>query len=227
MSPRFSLRLFPFLAALAAAVPARAVLFHGESPQQPPPPPPVIQREGDRIRVGSVWIENATRAVVATGWVNQTSGLIEVLACGPQGKLHESLFCLQAGPLDFQTAMLLAGFKPGASNGTPVSIEVEWRGSNGVCRLPAAQMVSNVENRCVLPDGAWIFTGSRIENGAFRALIDQGFVATYWDDWAIVNLNLPCATNDTILCVNEARVPPAETPVTLRFRTVRQPSATR
>ena len=51
-------------------------------------------------------LDAAIKTVTTTGWVNQIAGPIEVLACGIQGKVHESIFVLALNPLDLQEALL-------------------------------------------------------------------------------------------------------------------------
>ncbi|MFH0954275.1 MAG: hypothetical protein V1873_08095, partial [Verrucomicrobiota bacterium] len=69
--------------------------------------------ENGIARLGGVRIDPASRTVLATGWVNQVVGLIELLACGPGGKTHESVFVLDVNPLDLQAGLLLLGLRPG------------------------------------------------------------------------------------------------------------------
>jgi hypothetical protein len=164
---------------------------------------------------------------VATGWVNQASGLIEVLACGRSGKTHESVFVLDVNPLDLQAAALLLGLKPGTApteagvgqpKGDSVHILVEWdeAGTSRVARGEA--FVMNTENKSVLPETTWVFTGSAFHDGQFGAVLDETFVATYWDPWAIFNLPLECGANDEILVAREGFTPPEGTPIRMKFR---------
>ena len=191
-----------------------------------PPRPAPVRWEGPTAMFGSVRLDSATKTVVATGWVNQTEGPIEVLACGIQGKVHESVFVLAVNPLDLQAAFLLAGLKSGEPmpelgagppRGDPLDVVVEWNADGKTRSARAESFVWNVEDNAVLPDTPWIFTGSVVKDGQFKALAEESLVVTYWDPFAIVNLPLPCGANDEILVVNTNVVPPYETPVALRF----------
>lgn len=177
--------------------------------------------------VGSVRVDPRTRTVIARGWVNQVSGPIELLACGPGGKTHESVFVLEVHPLDLQTGLLLLGLQPGRPpagrgegppEGPGLDLWVEWE-QNGRRRSSRAErFVWNVETRRRLPDTTWVFTGSVIEDGEFMALAEESLVATYWDPWAIINLGADCGADDEILWVNPRAVPPLNTPITMRFQ---------
>ena len=86
-------------------------------------------------RLGSVGLDVVSRSLVATGLVNKVNGPIEYLACGPSGKLHESILELSVSPVDLQAGLLLLGLEPGGGvtrqgQGKPfgpiVDIWLEW-----------------------------------------------------------------------------------------------------
>ena len=193
---------------------------------EPQPEPSPVRWEGQTAILGDVRLDSATKTVTATGWVNQTSGAIEVLACGLAGKVHESVFVLPVNALDLQAALLLAGLKggepmpalgQGPPNGTPVDVFVDWKSGDETKTARAEAFVWNVEENAVLPDAPWTFTGSVIKDGQFKAFAEESLVVTYWDPYAIVNISLPCGANDELLVVNTNVVPEVKTPVALRF----------
>ena len=193
---------------------------------EPQPEPSPVRWEGPIAHLGSVQVDSRSKTVAATGWVNQTEGPIEVLACGPKGKVHESVFVLALNPLDLQAALLLVGLKggqpmaalgEGPPAGAPVDILVEWKDGGETRSARAETFVWNSAENAALPETPWTFTGSVVKDGQFKALAEDSLVVTYWDPYAIVNLPLPCGANDEILRVNTRAVPPYETPVTFRF----------
>jgi hypothetical protein len=193
---------------------------------EPQPEPSPVRWEGTMAILGSVQVDSATRTVVATGWVNQTEGPIEVLACGIRGKVHESVFALALNPLDLQAALLLVGLKggepmpaigEGPPRGAPVDIVVEWTARGETKRARAETFVWNTEDNAVLPETPWTYTGSVVKDGQFKALAEESLVVTYWDPYALIDLPLPCGSNDEILFVNTNTVPPYQTPVTFFF----------
>ncbi|HAL92427.1 MAG TPA: hypothetical protein DCM68_05315 [Verrucomicrobia bacterium] len=225
----FSLPPPAFILSSAVAEPADAdaappAIYPVGSEPQPEPSP--VRWEDTTAILGSVRLDSVTKTVTATGWVNQTEGAIEVLACGTGGKVHESVFVLALNPLDLQAAFLLAGLKggepmseigQGPPNGAPVDILVEWKDGDETQTARAETFVWNIEDNVVLPETPWTFTGSVVKDGQFKALAEESLVVTYWDPYAIVNLPLPCGANDEILHVNTNTVPPYHTPVTFRF----------
>lgn len=186
------------------------------------------QETGAIATLGSVQVDAQTKTMMISGWVNQVSGAIELLACGPGGKTHESVFVLNCNPVDMQAGLLLLGLKPGTPptglgqgqpKGTELDVWVDWmEGSTSKSRRAESFVVNVENNREPLPETPWIFTGSVVEEGEFKALAEESLIVTYWDPWAIINLPLPCGSNDEILSVNSNGVPGLKTPVTFRFR---------
>lgn len=207
-----------------AATNAPPVIYPVGSEPQPEPSP--VRWDGPIAILGDVRLDSLTKTVTATGWVNQTDGPIEVLACGPKGKVHESVFVLALNPLDLQAALLLAGLKGGAPMpaigqgppaGAPLDLLVEWNDGPETKSARAESFVWNLEDGAPLPETPWTFTGSVVKDGQFKALAEESLVVTYWDPYAIVNLPLPSGANDELLTVNSNTIPPYQTPVTLRF----------
>ncbi len=204
--------------------PAPPVIYPAGSEPQPEPSP--VLWDGPVARLGSVRVDSATKTVTATGWVNQTEGVIEVLACGPKGKIHESVFVLSLNPIDLQAALLLVGLQGGEPmpalgvgppQGTPLDIFVEWQADGEPRRERAEAFVWQIREDAVLPDGPWIFTGSAVKEGRFMGFSEESLVVTYWDPYAIVNLAHPAGADDELLHANPRMVPPYGTPVSLHF----------
>jgi len=192
--------------------------------QDAPPKPSPVLWDGNRATLGSVQVDAAAKTVTATGWVNQTEGLVEVLACGPKGKVHESVFVLALNPLDLQAALLLIGLQPGTPmeidtppTGAPVDVRVEWQADGETKQVRAETFLWNQAKNQALPETPWTFNGSIIRDGEFMALAEESLVVTYWDPYAILNNPLPCGADDEILVVNSNAVPAYETPVTFIF----------
>jgi hypothetical protein len=228
MSPRCSSGLC--LVALATIAVQAA---HFSAVDRPMPAPSQAVWSNGLARVGAVLVDPSNHCVLVQGYINQTGGLIELLACGPEGKRHESLLVLEANPLDLNIGLLLLGLKAvsrpsevGAwpdPQGPGLDLWVEWQQNGKAQRCRAEELVFNEKTGRALPATPWIYTGSVIEHGYFRALSEDSHIATYWDPWALINLPLPCGADDHILSANEKAVPPAGTPVRLVLQ-VHQPS---
>ena len=178
------------------------------------------------VRIGNVEVDSKRREVRSPGWVNMTEGAIELLACGPGGKTHESVFVLDVNPVDLQTGLLLLGLQPGTPptglgegppTGTEVNLLVEWMEDGQKREAPAGSFTYNYETKSVMSNVTWIFTGSTVEDGKFKALAEESLIVTYWDPWAIINVGHPSGSNDEVWAVNRALVPPLKTPITMRI----------
>jgi hypothetical protein len=184
-------------------------------------PVPVAERQ---VTLGTVQVDPVLRCVIATGFVNQVEGAIELLACGPGGKVHESVLVLQVDPVDLQTALLLVGLKPGPPMrdlgvgpplGDAVSIWVTWQQEGRTVALPLEDLAYEWRTKRALRTRGWIFNGSLFENGKFKALAEESLIASYWDPWAILNVASELGADDDALSVNRAVMPPLHTPVTV------------
>ncbi len=193
---------------------------------------PVPTQERHNVALRSVRVDAAARTVSATGWVNQVSGPIELLACGPGGKTHESVFVLEVNPVDLQAGLLLLGLKPGKPlpmlgvgppTGPGLELWVDWEADGSNFSKRAERFVTRVDTREVLPEILWVFSGSVTEDGQFKALVEESLVATYWDPWPIANISLPCGSNDEALIVNTSAVPVLHTPIEFRFKVPDEP----
>lgn len=207
-----------------SAPPAPPVIYPAGSEPEPEPSP--VRWDGPVARLGAVTLDSAAKTVSATGWVNQTEGLVELLACGPKGKVHESVFVLAVNPIDLQAALLLAGLKgeepmagmgDGPPQGSPVDIFVEWDQDGDRRRERAETFVWQIAEDAVLPESPWIFTGSMIREGRFMGFAEESLAATYWDPYALVNLGHPQGADDEALHANPRTTPPYGTPVTFFF----------
>lgn len=192
------------------------------------PAPWSLPADGSRpIEIGAVQVDAATRTVILTGFVNLAQGPIELLACGAGGKRHESVFVIEAHPVDIQSALILIGAKagppmPDLGKGPPLGsrldIRIEWE-QDGVRRQePAEYFIFQVKRGRPMVPTAWVFTGSVIEKGRFKAQIEESFIATYWDPWAIINIESDVGADDELLAVHEIRVPLVGTPIRMLIR---------
>jgi hypothetical protein len=203
--------------------------------------PPALRMErlsGGRMRLGPLLLDEGEGVLEVPARVNMNRGPIEVLACAPWGKTHESLFVVEAEPYLIQVGLLLlfglppqrvdstavipplAGYRP---TGLPVRIHVALRDSAGSeVVVPVEQWVcmTSATGSPVQPkmeEGDWVFTGSILNQEGFAAQM-QGQVVTTWTDPAsIIDNPRPEGPNDDAYVICLDGVPRPGTPVTLRF----------
>ena len=179
------------------------------------------------IKVGTVMVDPQVKAVVATGFVNQVEGAVELLACGPGGKRHESVLVIESDIIDLQSALLLAGAKAGEPmpelgqgppHGSRVAVWVEWQSATGVVRIAAGHLLRRAGTDQSLERDPWVFTGSVVQEGAFKALAEESIIASYWDPWAVINIASQIGGDDEALLANEKAGIPLHEPVRIIIR---------
>jgi len=193
--------------------------------------PPPIEKIGDNLyRIGKLTIDGDARELTMPGWVNMSEGLVELLACAPGGKTHESVLVIDVEPYHLQVALLALGLEargnlefqgdPRTPDGDPVEIHVEWKDpENGkVTKRRGEELVYNVKADRPMKKTHWVFTGSRVVDGAFIAQLDGSLVTTYHDPNTIIDNPLPTGGDDTFYEANRFLVPPVGTKVTMKIR---------
>lgn len=218
---------FLLLGALAFSV---TVAFAGEGGGR-------IRRIGAGLyRIGDVTLDADKRTIRCPGEVNMDAGgPIELLACTPRGKTHESVFVLSVRPLDLQVALLLLDMREGRNPaltypeghpeadrppGAAARILVEWPADTVMQtaarhRKRAERFLYNVQADTPARRAEWVFLGSRFVDGRFGADLEGSLITTYHDPLAILELALPTAADDIYYDVNQAVCPPVGTPVEL------------
>ena len=178
---------------------ACAVWFAGATvfgePQNPAPPPatPRVEKLGpNRLRIGRVQVDVATREVAVTGQVNDVQ-FLEWVANTTNGlKAYESAITADTDAITFNTALLLIGldkaharvptqhFDREPPRGDPVEIFVEWGEAAQRRRVRIEQLLLDKRTNTTLPEGPWVYTGSTVfPDGGYMAQLDGvliGFV---------------------------------------------------
>ncbi len=110
--------------------------------------------------------------------VLRQGGWLELLACTPQTRTHESILVVHAKPSHIHLALQLVGLKPGApmrwqkigdqyqahpAHGPKVTVHVVVDRGDRSVEVPANQWIVNKQTGQTLPDPIWIFTGSAFD----------------------------------------------------------------
>ena len=204
-----------------------ASLAIGQSGQNPP-----IEKLSDSVyRIGTVRLDREKREIYLSGRVNMNRGIVEVVACGPQGKLHESIFVLDVVAHDLQVAMLLLGadsdhvrFSEDGDHllgGDTVDVFVSWANGGEQISYPAKDLVLSTDGRNVLTLQPWIFLGSRIVDGVFQADVHQSIISTFYEQNPLDAI-IACQPAQTIpvtdLMANAKLLPIVDTPIEMSIK---------
>ncbi|NLE61755.1 MAG: hypothetical protein GX616_25650 [Planctomycetes bacterium] len=180
------------------------------------------------------------REVEVDGQVVLREGALELFACSPLTREHESIVCVDARPLHIYQALGLIGLNPGRpsyfdpdtrryypARGDPVEIEVRYVSDGRTHREPIEKWMRRAKpgdkpgNGSDLPPQPWIFAGSYMtEEGTFGADPEGTVIAVVEFGSSIIALpDYHSDSNAELWLVpNTERIPPLYTRCTLVFR---------
>jgi hypothetical protein len=169
---------------------------------------PVFRSIGSGIyELGKVRIDKQHRSISFPAILNMTNALAEYLVVTKYGKTHESLLRTETEPYHIHVAMLLLGAKGAPTNAFPedksrplpgdrVSIEISWDEHGVQKRFAAENWIWDVTAKSTMSTGDWVYIGSRIEDGVFRAEQDGSIISLIEDPDALINNPRPGRDND-------------------------------
>ena len=209
---------------------------HADDPPYVPVPHSMY---GIREFAPGIRIDWKAKAIEIDARVVLREGPLELFACSPQTREHESILSVSARPLHIFQAMGLIGLEAGSparydeqqdrwfpAGGEPLDLRVQWR-EDGRDRAigPVAWMV---EKQTGKPPEAlrWVFAGSLMrEEGGFGADADGTVVCVVDFDSALIALSVPHSADDAELWLtaNSKEVPPVGTRCTLSVRSAYHP----
>lgn len=215
-----------------ASVASIGIVREGGTEEAPSTPQSPISKIGPGLfRVGAIDLDvNKTSPTLRMpAQVNMQEGMIELLACSSEGKLHESLFLAHVEPYHLHLALLLMGLKPKGGvryqgdtkqpQGDKVVIYVEKNG-----RRRVEDYIWDRVREAPMERTGWVFTGSRMVEGGYGAQLTRTLITTYRDPYAILDNPLPSGADDTVYEVNHRVTPPVGTTVTLVIQPLKLPS---
>lgn len=185
------------------------------------------------------------QTVTVAGRICLDQGLLELLACTPSGKTHESLLVLDCEPKDLNVALMIIGLSKGPSkpyeagetvelDGDPVTLHVSWVKDGVTVRQRAEDLVWDNAKNQTMPQAGWIYVGSKFvklpyyeevngelvyqgEREYYLAQQTGNLIATYHDPGCILDTPLATGGDDTVYYVHAEVVPPRGTPITLEI----------
>ncbi len=172
---------------------------------------------------------------------------LELLACTPSTREHESILTVSAKPSDIHLALLLLGLEPGKPlmwehkpdrsvtvvppTGPQVAVTLIYEHEGKAKTVDANQWVVNQQTGKVLAGNRWLFVGSRFEefegkriymadpNGSVLSLVNFG------DEVMTRDTEVTKDNDDQAWNANTPVIPKVRTPVTIRLTPVEKPKA--
>ncbi len=246
-TPRMKLTLLLPLATLVTNLPLAAAPESADA-AKPATSGEVRKADADNYTVGSVALRKSTREISFDARINQTGGIIEYLLVTEKGKLHESLFSCAISPTDLNVAFKLLSYPASPElfeivaddqrptgkfpdvpeeirNGARLEISATWQqeGAEKTCKVN--ELVKNTASGEAMPPGPWLYTGSLIHQGVFRAEATGDIIAVFSNPAAMINYPGDARTNDEVWTVNPGTVPAKGTPVRITIKLFPKPAA--
>ena len=172
----------------------------------------------DLYKIGNITINKEKREIIFQAEFNMERGLIELILCGKNGKLHESVLKTDIVPSHLQVALLLLGFgckqdsdfqdKNKIPQSDSLLIFAEWIDSlNNTINVRIEQLAYNIIKEKEMMKTPWIFQGSMFIEGHFMADINESIITTYHDPYSIIDNPLETRNDDMLYVVNSKIVP--------------------
>jgi len=193
------------------------------------------------FEMGDVLIDKSRRTVSFPARLNLNQGPMEYLLVTSSGKTHESVLKTDTEPFRIHLAMILldagiatnfagtngpevhsGGFVSHPSRerlpGAPVSVEFQWTDNGKEVRKRAQDLLYKSDEKSVMTNEDWVYTGSRIAEGLFLAEIDGSIISLVTDAEALINNEGRGHDNDNIWLPNTNSLPPTNLPVTVTIK---------
>lgn len=165
-------------------------------------------------------------------------GAVEYIACGPTGKVYESIITTEASAKDVYEAIEKLGIEPGTPpdyddekgghvppTGTQFLLSVEWEEDDKTVSVRAEELIYNFKADKPLPPVAWIYSGSRVipdlDSDDEDAMIPHAFMANHivalkqTDGSALFQNPLPESVEENLYKKNADIMPELGTPIRL------------
>jgi len=173
------------------------------------------------------------RRVEVQGEVCLRDGMLELFACAPRTREHESVVMIHARPKKLYEALGLMGLKPGhpirydkrskqwlPPTGDSVGIKVRWRDHRKTRVADISTWMSRADHDKPMTPAVWVFAGSqKTETDTFSADVEGTVIAVVDFPSALIALPERHSADNTLLTLeaNTDNIPSVGTPVTLLF----------
>lgn len=227
--PRDAVRFFMLaVAAMFLSAPSGSAELQGQ---------PTTAPAGRRIEYApGVWIDWGRRQVDVSARVVLREGLLELFACSPHTREHESIVAVQARPVRVYEALGLIGLQPGkpahydarldtrvAASGSRLILEVTWVQQGHMQTASVWDWMADARTNELLVPREWVFSGSRpLPGGVFGADVEGTVACVVNFDTALIGLPDSYSADNSLLwvCARTKAIPPIGTECRLVVRAV-------
>lgn len=212
-------------------------------PEYTPAKPTIKNLGGSRHQLGKITFDNKLRTIEFDGTLEQNEILVEYLLVNPHGKIHESVFTSDILPFNLNLAMKLLGFKeskqllpildknhvptgkfhqatPEQKRHSRFTISVSWDVDGKKVTHDAHTLIGKVNTSKTLSPAPWIYSGSYVLAGQFKADLSGDIFAIFTDSGSIANYSGEGRDDDTLWVANKKILPPYGTPVHITLKQI-------
>ncbi len=171
-------------------------------------------------------------------------GWLELLACTPQTRTHESILVVHAKPSHIHLALITLGLEPGEplkwqqvgddyiahpAHGPRIAVSIVTQQDGHETETPANQWVINRNTGQTLPESIWLFTGSMFDHThqppRYRADSEGSVLSlvNFSDEVLARPTDQTNQTDQGMLEPHTDRIPPVGTRVKIRLRPAAPP----
>jgi hypothetical protein len=220
-----------FLVLLALSRPEAAVAWQ-DVPGGKPGAPEADGRP--REFAPGLYLDWHRRTVAVEGEIILRKGELELFACSPRTREHESIIVIRPRPMLVFQALGLMGFEPGSPvvfdpatdrweppKGQKLALRIRYVLDGLEYTVPLEHWLTDARTGGRPDDVPWVFAGSKsMANGRFGADVDGTVVALVDFETAIIAVGaLHTADNERLwLAAYTEAIPPMGTPCTLLIR---------
>ncbi|MDA7518442.1 YdjY domain-containing protein [Akkermansiaceae bacterium] len=206
------------------------LLLGDEDKTAAPKKPQIKQLSENEYQIGKVTLNKKTREITFGAGVNLVDRPLEYLLVNTKGKVHEALFLTDISPLNLNIAMKLIGFKeskelfeivneeyrptgkfPEVSDevkkASRVDILVQWDADGKSKTVPINDLIIHSITTQQMAPGPWLYTGSYMHEGKFKAEISGDLFAIYPRQPPLVSYPGKDNLNDDIWFTHPKRMP--------------------
>jgi len=192
----------------------------------------------DEYKIGKILINKKTKEISFGAGLNMKEGLLEYAVVLTKGKVHESLFLTDISPTNLNVALKLLNFQESAelfeildedynpSGKFPVVSEevkksarldifVRWKEGDKEKTTSLNRLIFHAQAQEQMLTGPWLYTGSYIHEGKYKAELDGDIIAIYNAQPAMINYPGKDRYNDDVWVPNKELLPNLDTHVTI------------
>ena len=200
----------------------------------PPTTPPAKQPTTDKANpLPGITIDKQRRRVMLECTSLQAGVPLELVACSPHSREHESLVVVKARPQHVHLALMLCGYEPGhpatwdektdkpvPASGDPLDVQIRWVDpkTEKIRTVNIEDWMAAADPAKPVPKLMWLFTGSQqLESGQYLGDLDGSVVSISNFPDSVIDLSGQHTRDNASLEFkgNDRVMPPRDTACTL------------